>query len=133
MFAEMSSSPLYLEADLIHIMASDVGIWEFFLPGYIAGFWRRKLDNLEDEWLSPKVWWLFGIGVATKERRLAVWQDIIFQEYLEVALQGLREHCDNSDYAKEPFVHYRRYDGSVANQRVAERDARKLTIARSEA
>ncbi|MEL6435046.1 MAG: hypothetical protein AAFQ28_14735 [Pseudomonadota bacterium] len=132
MFAEMSSSPLYLEADLIHMMASEVGIWELCTPGYIAGFCRRKLDYLEDEWLSPKVWRLFGIDVATKERRLAVWQDIIFQEYLEVALQGLQQHCDNSDYAYEPIVHYRHCGGSTfANQRVATRDARKPKIARS--
>ena len=78
MFAEMSSSPLYLEADLVHMMASDVGIWEYLPPRYIAGFWYRKLENLQDDWLRPKVWRLFTIDVVTKERRLADWQDIIF-------------------------------------------------------
>ncbi len=103
----------YLELELEKRMREDSGIWEFLQRGSLDGVWYWDLENPENEWMSPEFWRLLGIDPATKKHDPAEWQDLIFPEDLEVALDNFHKHCEDPDHPYDQIVRYRHADGST--------------------
>ena len=77
------------------------------------GVWYWDLENPEFEWMSPEFWRAFGIDPAKKEHKAAEWQDIIFPEDLQLALQNFEAHCADPNHPYDQIVRYRHSDGST--------------------
>lgn len=103
----------YLETELDELLLSDTATWEFLLKGTLDGVWYWDLEHPEHEWMSPEFWRLFGIDPATKTHNSSEWQDIIFKEDLEVALENFHAHCADPDCPYDQIVRYRHADGST--------------------
>ncbi|MEL7093403.1 MAG: PAS domain-containing sensor histidine kinase [Pseudomonadota bacterium] len=116
----------YLESELNNLIQSDPKMWSFLQQGSLDGVWYWDLENPEAEWMSPEMWRLLGIDPATKRHDPAEWQDLIFQDDLQVALQNFEKHCADPDHPYDQIVRYRHADGSTVWVRcrgIAIRDA----------
>ena len=84
-----------------------------FIESSYDGFWDWYIqDNFE--YMSPRFWEILGVDYRTKQHDPAEWQDLIFKEDLEIALENLRKHCETR--GKHPYrqeVRYRHADGST--------------------
>lgn len=77
------------------------------------GVWDWHVQD-EYEYMSPRFWEMFGIDHTTKTHHPSEWQDIIFKDDLEVALQNFDKHVKTK--GKHPYtqdVRYRHADGST--------------------
>lgn len=102
-----------LKKELYDLIKTDSSIFEFIQLGSLDGIWYWDLENNENEWMSDEFWKLFGIDPDTKEDKASEWQDIIFQEDLDVALTNFQKHYENPDYPYDQIVRYRHTDGST--------------------
>ena len=69
---------------------------------------------------------MFGIDPATKTHDPSEWQDIIFAEDLQKALENFEKHCADPDHPYDQVVRYLHADGSTVWARcrgIAIRDA----------
>ncbi|MBT8414440.1 MAG: PAS domain-containing protein [Boseongicola sp.] len=116
----------YLKSELSALLRKDGEIWSFLQQGSLDGVWYWDLERPENEWISPEFWRLFGIDPATKTHDPAEWQDIIFPDDLEEALENFNKHCADPDHAYDQVVRYLHADGSTVWVRcrgIAIRDA----------
>ena len=103
----------YLEKELQDLLTSDPRIWHFIRENSLDGVWFWDLENPEHEYMSPEFWSLFGIDPATKDHKASEWQDIIFQEDLEVAKDNLERHLKDPSHPYDQVVRYRGADGET--------------------
>lgn len=101
----------YLEAELEDLIQSDTSIWKFVSQSSLDGVFYWDLEQPENEWMSPEFWRLFGIDPATKQHKASEWQDIIFPEDLEAALESFNKHLEDPNHAYNEIVRYRHVDG----------------------
>ena len=109
----MSQDKHYLEQELTDLVASDPTIFAFFQMGSLDGIWYWDLENMEAEWMSPEFWRLFGYDPRAKAHLASEWQDMIFQEDLEKALENFKAHLADPDHPYDQIVRYRHRDGST--------------------
>jgi PAS domain S-box-containing protein len=86
---------------------------ELVLDSTLDGFWDWYIQD-DYEYMSPNFWRMFGIDPETKKHHPSEWQDIIFQEDLDVALDNFAKHVATK--GKHPYVQdvrYRHADGST--------------------
>ena len=103
----------YLEAELDSLTQADHTMWHFLQRGSLDGCWYWDLEKPENEWMSPEFWELFGIDPATRRHDPAEWQDLIFPEDRDVALENFRRHCEDPACPYDQVVRYRHRDGST--------------------
>ncbi len=103
----------YLQQELYDLVQNDTAIFEFLQAGSLDGVWYWDLDQPENEWMSPRFWELFGHEPDGKEHLASEWQDMIFPEDLEVALENFHAHCADPTHPYDQIVRYRHTDGST--------------------
>lgn len=106
--------------DLIHLVLNlqsnlkqEEKAKEAFIESSYDGYWDWKLAE-DYEYMSPRFWEIFGIDHRTRTHHPNEWQDLIFQEDLELALENLRLHVETKGH--HPYrqeVRYRHADGST--------------------
>ena len=109
--ADDEQHPLHLE--LVDLIGRDPKMWEFIQHGSLDGVWYWNLEKPDEEWISPEVWELFGMDPATKRHDPAEWQDLIFKEDLELAVENFEKHCQDPSHPYDQIVRYRHADGST--------------------
>jgi len=103
----------YLKSELYNLIKNDSSVFEFIQAGSLDGMWYWDLENLENEWLSPKFWETLGYDPKEKQHLASEWQDIIFQADLKLAIDNLERHCSDPNYPYDQIVRYRHKDGST--------------------
>ena len=107
----MSETHHYLEAELGALIQSDPQIWRFIHESSLDGIWYWDLENPEHEWMSPEFWRLFGYDPADKAHKVSEWQDIIFPDDLETAVENFNRHLADPAHPYDQVVRYRHADG----------------------
>lgn len=108
-----SASKHYLEEELEALMRSDPSMFRFLREGSLDGIWYWDITDPQHEWMSPEFWRLFGIDPATKEHKASEWQDLIFPEDRDLALDNFAKHCADPKHPYDQVVRYRHVDGST--------------------
>lgn len=103
----------YLKSELYDLVKNDPSIFEFIQSGSLDGIWYWDLVNLENEWMSPKFWETLGYDPDEKKHLASEWQDIIFEEDLELATDNFGKHCADPDHPYDQIVRYKHKDGST--------------------
>ena len=103
----------YLKSELEEQIRTNPAMWDFIQQSSLDGVWYWDLENPENEWMSPEFWRLFGIEPQEKRHDPAEWQDIIFPEDLETALENFHAHCADPNHPYDQIVRYRHVDGST--------------------
>ncbi len=111
---------------MYELVKTDTSIFEFLQEGSLDGIWYWDLEKVENEWMSPRFWALFGYDPSEKKHLASEWQDIIDPEDLKVALENFNKHCENPDHPYDQTVRYTHKNGSsvwVRCRGIAIRDA----------
>ncbi|MBW2467360.1 MAG: response regulator, partial [Deltaproteobacteria bacterium] len=85
----------------------------FLQDGSLDGLWYWDLENLENEWMNPRFWTLLGYDPQEKKHLASEWQDLIYSEDLQVALDNFHKHCSNPNHPYDQVVRYRHKNGST--------------------
>jgi PAS domain S-box-containing protein len=109
----MISTINYLEEELNQLFREDQSVFKFFEEGSLDGVWYWDLNSKENEWMSPRFWTTLGYDPETKKHLASEWQNLIFSEDLEVALNNFERHCENPNHPYNQIVRYRHADGST--------------------
>jgi diguanylate cyclase (GGDEF)-like protein/PAS domain S-box-containing protein len=102
----------YLQKELYELIKSESSIFEFLQEGSLDGIWYWDLEKVENEWMSPRFWALFGYDPGEKQHLASEWQDMIDPDDLKVALENFNKHCENPDHPYDQIVRYIHKDGS---------------------
>jgi PAS domain S-box-containing protein len=103
----------YLLQELRDLLQCDPLMFEFFQEGILDGVWYWDLENVENEWMSPKMWRTLGYDPANMKHLAAEWQDIIFKEDLAVALKNFNLHIADPTHPYDQYVRYRHKTGRI--------------------
>lgn len=123
---QVSETRHYLDVELERLIQDDPQFWTFIRQGSLDGIWYWDLERPDQEWMSPEFWRLFGIDPETMPHSPDAWQEMIFQEDLDVALENFNKHCADPSHPYDQVVRYKHADGSTVWVRcrgVAIRDA----------
>ncbi|MEL7197331.1 MAG: PAS domain-containing protein [Pseudomonadota bacterium] len=101
----------YLEKELSDLLRSDPHVWDFIRAGSLDGVWYWDLENPDHEYMSPEFWRLFGFDPETKRHLASEWQDLIFEDDLELAKSNLERHLADPAHPYDQIVRYRHADG----------------------
>ncbi len=103
----------YLKKELYELVRSDPAIFEFLQNGSLDGIWYWDLEEPETEWMSPRLWEVFGYAPETKQHLVSEWQSMIDPDDLQVALENFHKHLADPNHAYDQYVRYRHKDGST--------------------
>ena len=103
----------YLKEELYSLIKSDSELFDFIQDGSLDGIWYWDLEHPENEWMSDKFWEIFGYDPQTKKHLASEWQDMIFKEDLEVALDNFQKHYEDPNHPYDQIVRYRHKNGST--------------------
>lgn len=103
----------YLRNELYELLKTDDAIFDFIQSSSLDGLWYWDLENMEEEWMNEKFWTTLGYDPTKMPHKAAAWQDIIFQEDLELASQNAQKHLLDANYPYDQVVRYRHFDGST--------------------
>ncbi len=103
----------YLKTELERLIAEDPTVLNFLRQAASDGVWYWDLEQPEHEWMSPEFWELLGVDPETKSHFASEWQDLIFEEDLQVAQENFEKHCADPNYKYDQVVRYRHADGST--------------------
>lgn len=101
----------YLKKELYKLVKNDSKIFNFIQSGSLDGIWYWDLENPENEWMSDKFWETLGYDPKEKKHKSNEWQDIIFKEDLEKALDNFKKHCENPSFPYDQVVRYKHKTG----------------------
>ena len=105
--------PHYLEKELQKRVKSDSTVFDFLQRAVLDGLWYWDLENPENEWMNDEFWKLLGIDPNTKEHLASEWQDLIFEEDLQLAITNLEAHKEDPSIPYDLVVRYHHADGST--------------------
>lgn len=103
----------YLKKELYDLVRSDSSLFDFIQEGSLDGMWYWNLENIEDEWLSPRFWEVLGYDPKEKTHHSKEWQDIIYEDDLKEATDNFFKHLQNPKYQYDQIVRYKHKDGST--------------------
>ncbi|WP_025900072.1 sensor histidine kinase [Sneathiella glossodoripedis] len=109
----VSNNSHYLEAELQERVKSEPVIFDFIEHAVLDGLWYWDLENPEHEWMNGEFWKLLGFDPNTKKHLASEWQELIFKEDLELAIQNLEKHKADPSHPYDQIVRYRHADGST--------------------
>jgi hypothetical protein len=101
----------YLQKELGDLIQRDFRIWSFIQESSLDGVWYWDLEEPENEWMSPEFWRLFGYDPATREHKVSEWQDLIFPQDLETAVENFNKHLADPNHPYDQVVRYHHADG----------------------
>ncbi len=81
------------------------------------GFWFWDLENPENEYMSAGFWHALGFDPAQRKHLASEWQNLIFPEDGETALQNFKQHCDDPSFPYDQLVRYKTSDGGTVTVR----------------
>jgi len=103
----------YLKKELYNLVKRDSKIFEFIQSGSLDGIWYWDLENIENEWMSPRFWEVLGFDSKEKKHSPCEWQGIINPEDLKVALNNFEKHCQDPNHPYDQIVRYKHKNGST--------------------
>lgn len=104
----------YLKTELYERISQDPSLFEWLEAGSLDGVWYLNVENFTDEWYSPRFKALFGYEDYEIPNTSQWWQENIFPEDLERALESYRKHVENPEqHPYDQIVRYRHKDGST--------------------
>lgn len=103
----------YLLEELHNLLAHDPLMFEFFQDGLLDGIWYWDLENIEHEWMSPKLWLTLGYEPSEKAHLASEWQEIIFQEHSAIAQHNFKCHLADPNQPYDQYVRYRHKCGQT--------------------
>ncbi|UXI03387.1 sensor domain-containing diguanylate cyclase [Photobacterium sp. TY1-4] len=103
----------YLKSELYQLLNEEAGIFEFLQDGSLDGLWYWDLENPEHEWMNERFWTLLGYDPSEKKHLAAEWQDLIFPEDLEAAMENFRKHSLDPTHPYDQIVRYKHKNGST--------------------
>ncbi|MGM0199456.1 PAS domain-containing protein [Enterococcus sp. DIV1314a] len=104
---------IYLKNELYTLINNDTSIFEFIQSGSLDGIWYWDIENPEMEWMSPKFWETLGYNPEEKKHLAREWQDLIFQEDLNLAIANFEKHCADPHHPYDQIVRYKHKNGST--------------------
>ena len=96
----------YLKKELYEKIKKDSTIFDFLEDNSLDGLWYWDLENIENEWMSPKFWEILGNEANEKIHLCSQWKEIIFPEDLEEANKNFYLHLKNSNHPYDQIVRY---------------------------
>jgi len=109
----MNTKEHYLMKELYALLQKDRSIFDFLQIGSLDGIWYWDLENPEVEWMSDRLWRLFGFDPEEKKHLASEWQDLINQDDLQVSLDNFTKHCKDPNHPYDQIVRYTHRDGST--------------------
>ena len=103
----------YLKEELYSLVQKDSAIFEFLQSGSLDGIWYWNMQNIDEEWMSPRFWESLGYDPASKPHSAGAWQDIIDPDDRELAIKNAQRHAEDPSYPYDQVVRYRHRDGST--------------------
>lgn len=103
----------YLKEEFERSLRSDATLLDFLQAGSLDGVWYWDLEHPENEWMSPRFWELLGYDPATKKHLASEWQEIIYPDDLQLALDNFHKHCADPAHPYDQIVRYKHRDGST--------------------
>ncbi len=103
----------YLKTELYDLFTKSGEMFEFLQMGSLDGVWYWDLETEKDEWMSPRFWTLLGFDPSKKKHLASEWQDLIFPQDLEVALDNFAKHCADPNHPYDQVVRYHHKNGST--------------------
>jgi PAS domain S-box-containing protein len=96
----------YLREELFELMRTDTRIFEFLETGSLDGTWYWDLNAPDHEWMSDRMWEVFGYGPNEKPHLASAWQDMINPDDLTVAFAELAAHLADPAVPYDQVVRY---------------------------
>ncbi len=103
----------YLKKELYDLVQKDPAIFEFVQNGSLDGIWYWDLEDLDQEWLSPRFKSFFGYADHEMEHSPLWWQENIYKEDLALALDNFEKHKADPNHPYDQIVRYYHRDGST--------------------
>ena len=110
------ASKHYLHQEFEALMREPATL-RFLDAGALDGLWYWDLENPEHEWMSPGFWRALGFDPAKRAHRAEEWQDLIFPEDRDRALENFYAHCADPDHPYDQIVRYVSADGGTVTVR----------------
>jgi diguanylate cyclase (GGDEF)-like protein/PAS domain S-box-containing protein len=103
----------YLKKELYLKVKEEKTIFEFLQNAALDGIWYWDLEQMENEFMSPKFWETLGYNPNEKSHTSAEWQDIIDEEDLMIAKTNIQKHLEDPNYPYDQIVRYKHKNGST--------------------
>jgi len=104
----------YLKAELYDRLSSDPTLFEWLEAGSLDGVWFLNVENFIDQWYSPRFKRLFGYEDHEIPNTFQWWQENIFPEDKQLALDSYYKHLENPEkFPYDQIVRYRHKNGST--------------------
>jgi PAS domain S-box-containing protein len=103
----------YLKNELYELIKTDSRVFDFIQEGSLDGMWYWNIENIEDEWLSPKFWEVLGYDPKDKPHLSSAWKDIIFKDDLKAATKNFKLHLQDPKHPYDQIVRYKHKNGST--------------------
>lgn len=103
----------WLHQELLQLVKSDYGIFDFIEKSFLDGLWFWDLQNPEHEWMSESFWTTLGYDPSTRKHLASEWQDIINQDDLKLATENFQKHCADPSHPYDQLVTYRHKTGKT--------------------
>jgi PAS domain S-box-containing protein len=103
----------YLRDELLQLMRQDPAIFDFIEAGSLDGVWYWDIESSDNEWMSPRFWKTLGYNPSEKRHDPVEWQDLIFEEDLNVALDNFQKHLEDAAHPYDQVVRYRHREGGT--------------------
>ncbi len=107
----MAEQENYLRTELYKLIRENDNIFQFIEEGSLDGIWYWDLENPDHEWMSPKFWTTLGYNPQEMPHTPASWQDLIFPEDAQKALDTLKKHLADPEVPYDQIVRYRHQEG----------------------
>lgn len=101
----------YLRRELMQLMRTDPRIFDFLENGSLDGTWYWDLENPDHEWMSDRLWEVFGYGPNEKPHLASAWQDMINPDDLQLAFKNVQAHCADPEHPYDQVVRYTHKQG----------------------
>jgi PAS domain S-box-containing protein len=115
---EYAGDAHYLEKEFYRRVKSDSRVVHFLEEGLFDGMWYWDLENPEQEWMNSRFWELFGYKASDKKHLASEWQDMVFEEDLNTAIDNFQKHCADENHPYDQIARYRHKDGSTVWVRI---------------
>ena len=103
----------YLKKELYELIKTDESIFDSIQEAQLDGIWYWDLDNPDEEWMSPKFWEILGYSPDEMPHKQSAWQNIINLDDLKIAMERVRQHCENPLIPYEQTIRYTHKNGST--------------------
>ncbi|MED7787502.1 EAL domain-containing protein [Francisella sp. 19X1-34] len=103
----------YLKEELYELISKNHKVFDSLQQSSLDGLWYLDLENPENEWMNDKFWEILGYDPKDKKPLSSEWQDLIFPEDLQIAIQNLEKHLKDPNYEYCQIVRYKHKNGST--------------------